>query len=242
MEGRGNGEVRYLWRGALRLFHCLDPYRFFTADLGMGTRRGPDRAAAGAAFLLVESRVQRPILPISLLLSNRVFAFSNLAALINYGATYSIGFIMSLFLQYIKGMPPHRAGMVMIVQPLLMMLFSPLTGMLSDRVEPRIPASGGMGCITIGLLLLTGLNADSSMLRIVGTLMLLGLGFALFSSPNTNAVMGSVDRSSLGIASATVGTMRLLGQVFSMGFTMLLISVMIGKGNITPIAIPDFLK
>jgi EmrB/QacA subfamily drug resistance transporter len=199
-------------------------------------------AAAGAAFLVVESRVKRPILPITLLLSNRVFAFSNLAALINYGATYSVGFIMSLYLQYVKGMPPHRAGMVMIVQPLLMMLFSPLTGMLSDRVEPRIPASGGMGCIAIGLLLLTGLNGDSSMLRIVGTLMLLGLGFSLFSSPNTNAVMGSVDRSRLGVASATVGTMRLLGQVFSMGFTMLLISVMIGKGNITPDRYPRFLE
>jgi ABC-type proline/glycine betaine transport system permease subunit len=80
------------------------------------------------------------------------------------------------------------------------------------------------------------------MLRIVGTLMLLGLGFSLFSSPNTNAVMGSVDRSRLGVASATVGTMRLLGQVFSMGFTMLLISVMIGKGNITPDRYPRFLE
>jgi EmrB/QacA subfamily drug resistance transporter len=199
-------------------------------------------AAAGAVFLAVESRAERPILPIRLLRGNRVFAFSNLAALINYGATYSVGFLMSLFLQYIKGMPPHRAGMVMIVQPLMMMAFSPLTGILSDRVEPRIPASGGMGCIAIGLLLLTGLNADSSMVHIVLTLMLLGVGFALFSSPNTNAVMGSVDRGSLGVASATIGTMRLLGQVFSMGFTMLLISIMIGKGNITPDRYPQFLK
>jgi EmrB/QacA subfamily drug resistance transporter len=197
---------------------------------------------AGMAFFVYESRVAQPILPIGLFKSNRVFAFSNLAALINYGATYAVGFLMSLFLQYVKGMRPDKAGMIMIVQPLIMAIFSPLTGMLSDRIEPRIPASTGMGFITIGLLLLAALNADSSILRIVLTLMLLGSGFALFSSPNTNAVMGSVDRSRLGIASATVGTMRLLGQVFSMGFTMLLVSIMIGKGNITPDRHPQFLS
>jgi EmrB/QacA subfamily drug resistance transporter len=199
-------------------------------------------AIAGAAFFAVELRAELPIIPITLFRNNRVFAFSNIAALINYGATYAVGFLMSLFLQYVKGLPPHKAGAIMLAQPLVMMVFSPLAGLLSDHVEPRIPASSGMGCIAIGLLLLASLNTDATMLRIILTLMLLGFGFALFSSPNTNAVMGSVDRSRYGIASATVGTMRLLGQVFSMGFTMLLISIMIGESNITPDRYPRFLK
>jgi hypothetical protein len=77
---------------------------------------------------------------------------------------------------------------------------------------------------------------------IVVNLAVIGLGFALFSSPNTSAVMGSVDRTKYGIASATIGTMRLLGQIFSMGLTMLLISIMIGEGKITGDLYPQFLK
>jgi EmrB/QacA subfamily drug resistance transporter len=196
----------------------------------------------GVFFLFVESRAQVPILPISLLRRNRVFAFSNIAALINYSATFSIGFLMSLFLQYIKGMPPDRAGMLMIVQPIVMVVFSPLAGRLSDRIEPRVPASLGMGCIAVGLLLLASIGPGTPVLTIILIMTLFGFGFALFSSPNTSAVMGAVDRSLYGVASATVGTMRLLGQVVSMGFTMLLISIMIGEGKITPDRYPQFLK
>jgi EmrB/QacA subfamily drug resistance transporter len=186
-----------------------------------------------AVFLVVEKHVATPVLPVRLFRHNRVFAFSNIAALINYSATYAVGFLMSLYLQYVKGLPPDRAGLLMVVQPAVMVLFSPVAGRLSDRVEPRLPASMGMGLIAFGLLLLSLLGPDSSIIRIVSNLMLLGLGFALFSSPNTSAVMGSVDRGKLGVASATVGTMRLLGQVLSMGITMLLMSTVIGSGKIT---------
>jgi EmrB/QacA subfamily drug resistance transporter len=195
-----------------------------------------------AAFIRHEGRTSQPILPIALFRGNRLFAYSNLAALINYSATYAVGFLMSLYLQYVKGLPPDRAGLFMVVQPVVMVLVSPLAGRLSDRIEPRIPASTGMGCITVGLLLLTRLDAATPMAPILLTLMFFGCGFALFSSPNTSAVMGSVDRGTYGIASATVGTMRLLGQVFSMGFTLLLISIMIGPGTITPDHYPQFLK
>jgi hypothetical protein len=77
---------------------------------------------------------------------------------------------------------------------------------------------------------------------IIGCLILLGFGFALFSSPNTNAIMSSVDKKFYGIASATVGTMRLTGQMFSMGITMLLFALFIGKVQITPVHYPNFLK
>ena len=193
-------------------------------------------------FLIVEQRVETPVVPIRLFRNNRVFAFSNIAALINYSATYAVGFMMSLYLQYVQGLPADQAGLLMVVQPAVMVLFSPLAGRLSDRMEPRLPASAGMGLIVIGLLLLSLLDPSSSPVRIIVNLMVLGLGFALFSSPNTSAVMGSVDRSRYGVASATVGTMRLLGQVLSMGTTMLLMSVIIGTGEISPDRAVDFLK
>jgi EmrB/QacA subfamily drug resistance transporter len=216
--------------GFSRLTHSYGIPLFFLGAVGC------------ALFLYVESRNDHPMLPISLFKSNRVFAFSNIAALINYSTTYAVGFLMSLYLQYIKGLPPDRAGFIMVVQPVVMVIGSPLAGRLSDRIEPRIPASIGMGCSAVGLILLSRLSATTPMEVIVVNLAVIGLGFALFSSPNTSAVMGSVDRTKYGIASATIGTMRLLGQIFSMGLTMLLISIMIGEGKITGDLYPQFLK
>ncbi len=135
-----------------------------------------------------------------------------LAALINYSATMAIGFVLSLYLQYIKGMTPQTAGLILLAQPAMMVMFSPLAGRLSDRVEPRILASSGMGILTVGLLLLAGCGAGTSSAFIVIVLLVLGFGFALFSSPNTNAVMGAVDKRAYGVASALLATMRLTGE------------------------------
>ncbi len=76
---------------------------------------------------------------------------------------------------------------------------------------------------------------------IVG-LLLLGLGFALFASPNTNAVMSSVEKRFYGVASGTLGTMRLTGQMLSMGIAMLLFAIYLGRVQITPEFYPLFLR
>ena len=69
-----------------------------------------------------------------------------------------------------------------------------------------------------------------------------GLGFALFSSPNTNAIMSSVEKRYYGIASASVGTMRLTGQAISMGIATLIFTLIIGKVKVEPAVYPLFLK
>jgi MFS family permease len=196
---------------------------------------------SGVVFFLVESKASTPIVPVSYFRKNRVFAFSNMAALLNYSATYAIVFLMSFYLQYIKGFTPDRAGLLMIVQPVIMVVLSPLAGRLSDHIEPRIPASIGMGCTVLGLAFLTRMDGSTPLLIIIVNMLVIGCGFALFSSPNMSAVMGSVEKTRYGLASATVGTMRLLGQVFSMGLTMLFISAIIGPGKITPERYPLFL-
>jgi hypothetical protein len=128
---------------------------------------------------------------------NSVFIFSNIATLINYSATFGVVFLLSLYLQYIKGFDPRRAGLVMVAQPLTMAVFSPLSGRLSDRFEARIVASAGMMITVVSLLSLTYVNELTSMGRII-PVDILGLGLALFSSPNTSAVMGSVGSVSMG--------------------------------------------
>ena len=149
---------------------------------------------------------------------------------------------MSLYLQYIKGLTPERAGLILVSQPIIQALFSPYAGRLSDAIEPRITTSLGMFLTVVGLVLFTFLDADSSITYIVLVLMLLGFAFALFSSPNVNAVMSSVDAKYLGVASGTLATMRLTGQMLSMGIAMLVFALVIGRVQITPASYPFFLK
>jgi MFS family permease len=187
-----------------------------------------------AAFVWWEHRTPSPLINLSLFLKNQVFAFSNLAALINYSATFSVTFFLSFYLQYIRGFSPAVAGTILVTQPVVQALFSSYAGRLSDRIEPGRIASAGMAMTAGGLFLLSLLSADTSLAYLIGTLILLGLGFAFFSSPNTNAVMSSVAKPYYGVASGTLGTMRLMGQMFSMGIAMVIISLFIGSVMITP--------
>ena len=193
-------------------------------------------------FLKWERNIRYPVFDVNLFGTNRVFAFSCFAALINYSATFSVTFLTSLFLQYIKGLSPGDAGMILISQPIMMALFSPVAGRLSDRIEPRIIASIGMAITASGLIFLSMIRENTGLAPIVFCLMLLGFGFALFSSPNMNAIMGSVERKFYGIASGSVGTMRLLGQMLSMGIVTLIFALLIGRVQITNEYHPVFVK
>jgi EmrB/QacA subfamily drug resistance transporter len=193
-------------------------------------------------FVKWETKTTSLVMNIDLFKKNKVFAFSNLAALINYSATFAVGFLMSLYLQFVKGLHPQEAGVILVSQPIMQAIFSPLAGRLSDRIEPRIFASVGMGLTALGLLLLTLLDQKTTTPFIMGSLILLGLGFALFSSPNTNAVMGSVEGKFYGVASGTLGTMRATGMMFSMGMVMLIFALYIGPNQITPPYYPLFIK
>jgi EmrB/QacA subfamily drug resistance transporter len=194
------------------------------------------------AFVKWELRIKAPLFNIDLFRRNKVFAFSNLAAFINYSATSTVSFLLSLYLQFIKGFDPEKAGLILISQPVIQAIFSPFAGKLSDKIEPRRVASIGMAMTAIGLFLFNFLNNRTATPFIIANLAFMGLGFALFSSPNTNAVMSSIEKKSYGVASGTLGTMRSLGMMFSMGMVMLLFSVYIGRVQITPSSYPLFIK
>jgi EmrB/QacA subfamily drug resistance transporter len=193
-------------------------------------------------FVWWEKRTSKPLLDIKLFARNPVFTFSNVAALINYSATSAVTFLLSFYLQYIKALSPQTAGLILVAQPIMMALFSPLAGRLSDSVEPRVVASIGMSIIAVGLGLLAMVGRETSTVLVTIYLLLLGFGFALFSSPNTNAIMSSVEKKLYGVASAMFGTMRLTGQMMSMGIVMLIFALAIGNVQITPEYYPMFLQ
>jgi MFS family permease len=195
-----------------------------------------------AVFIAREFRVSEPLWNIRLFSKNRVFLFSNMAALVNYCATFAVTFFLSLYLQYIKGFPPGYAGLILVVQPVVMALVSPAAGRLSDRIDPGKIASAGMAMTALGLVLLTFTGSNTSLGIIIGILVILGIGLGIFSSPNTNAIMGSVERKAYGVASGTLGTMRLAGQMLSMGIAMMVLAIFVGKAQITSELYPAFLE
>ncbi|MCL6610305.1 MAG: MFS transporter [Peptococcaceae bacterium] len=185
-------------------------------------------------FVRYAVRTKQPVLDIKLFSGNVTFAFSNLAALINYSATFAVGFLLSLHLQVVMGYNSQTAGLILLSQPVLMALLSPFAGRLSDRVEPRVVSSWGMALTTLGLFVFCFINPGMPIWFIMLNLALLGTGFALFSSPNSNAVMGSVEKRFYGVASSTLGTMRLTGQAVSMAIVTLITAFFVGNVALSP--------
>ena len=195
-----------------------------------------------ALFVFQTSKAKHPVFEMKLFTHNRLFAFSNLAALINYSATFSIVFLMSLHLQKVKGLSPQSAGIILISQPIMMTLLSPVAGRLSDRIEPRVLASLGMFLNAAGLFLLSTVGVATPNGVIVAMLVFMGFGFALFSSPNMNTIMSSVERKHYGIASGTSATMRVLGQMVSMSVATMIFAFYFGNGLIKNVPVPVFVK
>jgi EmrB/QacA subfamily drug resistance transporter len=191
------------------------------------------------AFIWWETRARFPVLDMNLFRNNTVFALSNLAAFINYSATFAVTFLLSLYLQYVKDLTPQSAGLILVAQPAMQAVVSPFAGRVSDRVAPRVIASAGMALTTVGLTMLVFVGQDTLTVFIVVSLIVLGLGFGLFSSPNTNAIMGAVQKRSYGVASGTLATMRMTGQMFSMGIAMLIINIFVGRVEIAPEYFPE---
>ncbi|MBA4321867.1 MAG: MFS transporter [Odoribacter sp.] len=232
-EARGE---KFDWRGSIVYGASLASFMYGFSKLpsAYGWIFLISGAILAIGFLLLEKKIGNPVFDIRLILRNRVFAFSGIAALIHYSATSATGFFISLYLQYLKGFDARTAGLIMISQPVVMALLSPLAGKLSDKRNPGVIASVGMGLTAAGLILLCFVNENTHVSTIVFLLLLMGTGFGLFSSPNSNAIMSSVEKQHLGVASGVVGTMRMIGQMMSMGIAMMLLALYIGEQKITP--------
>lgn len=193
-------------------------------------------------FIWQQSKSKHAFFPTLVFKTNRLFAFSNLAALINYSATFAIVFLISLYLQKVLNFNTRATGGILVAQPIVMALLSPVAGRLSDKIEPRILATAGMVICSIGLGLFYFLNAGTSLSFIIGNLAFIGLGFALFSSPNMNTIMSSVNKSQAGLASGISATMRVLGQILSMSIATAIFAVFFDKQSIENIPVELFLK
>jgi EmrB/QacA subfamily drug resistance transporter len=194
-----------------------------------------------ALFFWWEARAADPLLSVDLFLRNRVFAFSNVAALINYSATFAMTFLLSLYLQYNRGLDAQQAGLILVPGLFVQAVLSVVAGRLADRLPSRILASVGMGLTVLGLLAFAFLTDTTPYWYILVVLCVLGVGFALFATPITHRIMGSVEKSRVGTASATLATMRMTGQNLSMGLATLVLAIVVGRHEVEPVDYPHFL-
>ena len=184
-------------------------------------------------FLKWESIVQSPMLDVKVFRQNRVFILSNVSTLIVFCTCYAILFLLSLYLQYVKGFTSEIAGFILLALPAMQAILAPVAGRLSDRVEPRIVASIGVGLVFIGTFSFIFLNNATPVAVIAAILMDIGIGLALFSSPNSNAVMSSVMPQQYAVAAAIANTTRTLGNTLSLSVTMMVFALVIGNVSLT---------
>ena len=193
-------------------------------------------------FILYELKDKQPVFNVRIFSGNKVFSLSCISALINYACTSATAFMLSLYLQYVRGFNPQHAGSILIIQAGVQCIVTIFAGKMSDKMNPSFLATSGMSITAVGLIGMIFLTPSISIVYIIALIALLGLGFGLFASPNSNIIMSSVDKKYYGQASATIGTMRLTGQAFSMGIAMMAISLNVGNRVITPDLHPQFMQ
>ena len=184
---------------------------------------------ASVLCLRFEMKSPDPVFPIDLFQKSKLFRNSSLATLINYGATFAVTLLLSFYLQNVRGFSSDVAGTILIAQPIVMAILTPLSGRLSDRIDPRIPATIGMIITAAALFALSLLTNTTPIWIVVLILMVLGCGVGIFSSPNMNSIMSSVPDRYAGTASATAGTMRVFGQVVSVATFTVIFAAMLGS-------------
>ncbi len=195
--------------------------------------KGPAFLALGALFTVLfirrELRAERPAIRIDMFTRNKPFTFMNVATMLNYGAMFVISYSVSLLLQVVYGYTAQAAGLIMITQPVIMAVAAPLTGRLSDKVDAGRLAACGMGVCALSLFLMTFLRDGTPVVQIVLTLVVCGIGMGLFSSPNMNAIMRTVDKKDFGFATSIVSTMRTMGSTACMAIITMIVTLYLGR-------------
>ena len=253
------GGIVIYWLGWQSIFYCMLPFLIFAAYLcyelkdewtmydGTIDKFGSIVYMLGIllfvyglvglalliCFAYIELRVDNPVFEVRLF-KNARFSSSNLASLISYLATFVITYIVTYHFQYIMGLDSQISGLLLIVTPVMMAILAPISGRISDMIDPQKLAAIGMGFVTVAILILCFLNESTPLYLIIIAMFLQGIGYGLFSTPNTNAIMSSVPKEETGTASASLAAMRVIGQTLSIGLLTVIFAYIMGNVPIVP--------
>ena len=193
-------------------------------------------AIAGICFVLTEKRAEEPVLNFRLFRRNPAYLCSNIAALINYGVNFAVSYLLSVYLQVIMDYSSRQAGFLLIISPAVQAVLSPWMGKLSDKYSPHILSAAGMAFCSTALFLYGFLLEIGILPLLILALFITGIGFAMFSTPNTNAVMSAVKKENYGIAASLLSTARSLGHTLSMAAITAVVSLSVGKESMAEVS------
>lgn len=182
-----------------------------------------------ALFIYHQDRIAYPLIRPSLLYANRRLTLALLAGVLVYVSITPIGFLFSLFSQLALDYSPQRTGYLLMVLPGVLVFLAPFAGRLSDRFGSRRLTLAGCLTMAAGYLLLSAISAKNGLVLLVLGQLVLGVGTGLFTTPNMNGIMSLVTPGNLGMASATVGLARAIGNVFGMSLLGLLLGLLLGQ-------------
>jgi EmrB/QacA subfamily drug resistance transporter len=184
-------------------------------------------------FIVHQSRDKEPLIRVQMFLESRVFSMSLTTSFLMYGSNFAIVFLLSLYLQYIKGFGPAHAGQILLMQALCMAFMAPIAGKLSDTFQPRIIATLGCAIVLLGFVFLIQIDTHTTAFYIGASLGLIGVGFGLFSTTNNSAIMGAVKEQEVGVASASMNLSRTIGNLVGMSLVNLIMHHYMGDATFT---------
>ena len=184
-------------------------------------------------FIWLQTKVKNPLLDPKILF-DRVYIINNLTSLVNYGPGIFTIFLLSLYLQNLRGLTPTPTGLLLCVQSVFVAISSFLVGKLLDFTLPLYIAAVGMAMTAIGLTFFLMLNETTSFVFIITALSIIGFGYGLSAASSTEISLKYFDKRFFGVSSATLNTMRVVGQMIGMGVTMAVLTIFMGNAQLTP--------
>jgi EmrB/QacA subfamily drug resistance transporter len=162
-------------------------------------------------FIVTERRTIYPLVDLSLF-KNKNFSFSGASVFLATFVYMGMYFLFPFYLEMVRAFPVTKAGMVLMLPPIMMMIIAPFSGKLSDTIGSRIPCSVGMAFATAGSIMLTFLNKDTPFLYIVVCQLVMGVALGMFLAPNNRLVMASAPADKQGVASGIYKTLLNTGN------------------------------
>ncbi|MFT2091102.1 MFS transporter [Paraglaciecola sp. 2405UD69-4] len=232
-EWKNEGKTKFDWwgTGIFALFASSLVYGLSILPQVLGVVMLVVSVVCLSLFVLHQSRSSKPLIRVQMFRDSRVFSMSLSTSLLMYASNFPLVFLMSLYLQYVKGFSPAHAGQVILLQALSMAILAPVSGKLADRFQPRLVATLGCVIVGVGLVILSMMDTNTSMAYIATSLLLIGVGFGLFSTPNNNAIMGAVRKDEVGVASASLNLSRTIGNLLGMSIVNLMVHIYIGDAQ-----------
>lgn len=168
------------------------------------------------------------------LFKNTDFATSNIASLTSYIGIYDLTYVLNYHFQYINGYGAELSGTLLVIAPLVMTFAAVISGRMADKRNPQLVAMTGLVLVIVSFIMITLITRTSTLNYIIVAMILYGIGYGIFASPNTKIIMSSVPPEENSSASASVTASKYIGKTISLSLFTVLFAIILGNVTINP--------